>query len=132
MAKPKTLNKAELKRVLNYNDAHERYRERNRAMILLTHLCGMRIGEVVNLKVSDVIDYNNKVTYEDSSITDPKERETHFWQKDHVRLYGLDYPKRLEKAGFKVDVFDPKNALGEIDYEKLRLNSSELIFIARK
>ena len=58
MAKAKTLNKAELKRVLNYNDAHERYSERNRAMILLTHLCGMRIGEVVKLKVSDVIDEN--------------------------------------------------------------------------
>ena len=42
------------------------------------------------------IDYNNKVTYEDSSITDPKEREIHFWQKDHVRLYGLDYPKSLK------------------------------------
>ena len=55
MAKAKTLNKAELKRVLNYNDAHERYSDRNRAMILLTHLCGMRIGEVVNLKVSDVL-----------------------------------------------------------------------------
>ena len=54
MAKAKTLNKAELKRVLNYNDAHERHRERNRAMIQLTHLCGMRIGEVVKLKVSDV------------------------------------------------------------------------------
>ena len=66
------------------------------------------------------IDYNNKVTYEDSSITDPKEREIHFWQKDHVRLYGLDYPKKLEKAGFKVDVFDPKTALGEINYEKYR------------
>jgi predicted SAM-dependent methyltransferase len=78
------------------------------------------------------IDYNNKVTYEDSSINDPKEREIHFWQKDHVRLYGQDYPKRLEKAGFNVDVFDPKTALGEINYEKLRLNSSELIFIARK
>ena len=64
MSKAKTLNKAELKRVLNYNAAHERYRERNRAMILLTHLCGMRIGEVVNLKVSDVIDYNNKVKSE--------------------------------------------------------------------
>ena len=64
MAKAKTLNKAELKRVLNYNAAHERYRERNRAMILLTHLCGLRIGEVVNLKVSDVIDYNNKVKTE--------------------------------------------------------------------
>ena len=49
MSKAKTLNKAELKRVLNYNEAHERYRERNRAMILFTHLCGMRIGEVVKL-----------------------------------------------------------------------------------
>ena len=28
-------------------------------------------------------------------------REIHFWQKDHVRLYGLDYPKRLEKTSFK-------------------------------
>jgi integrase/recombinase XerD len=64
MSKAKTLNKAELKRVLNYNAAHERYRERNRAMILLTHLFGMRIGEVVNLKVSDVIHYNNKVKSE--------------------------------------------------------------------
>ena len=54
MSKAKTLNKAELKRVLNYNDAHELYRERNRAMIQLTHLCGMRIGEIVNLKVYDV------------------------------------------------------------------------------
>jgi len=27
-------------------------------------LCGMRIGEVVNLKVSDVINYNNKVKSE--------------------------------------------------------------------
>ena len=64
MSKAKTLNKAELKRVLNYNAAHERYRERNRAMILLTHLCGMRIGEVVNLRISDVIDYNCKVKSE--------------------------------------------------------------------
>ncbi len=61
MAKAKTLNKAELKRVLNYNDAHERHRERNRAMIQLTHLCGMRIGEIVKLKVSDVIDENDEI-----------------------------------------------------------------------
>ena len=64
MAKAKTLNKAELKRVLNYNDAHERYSDRNRAMILLTHLCGMRIGEVVKLKVSDVIDENDEIKAE--------------------------------------------------------------------
>ena len=76
--------------------------------------------------------FNNKITFEDSKIISPKDREIHFWQKDHVRLYGLDYPNRLEKAGFKIDVFDPKDSLSEIDHEKLRLNSLELIFIASK
>ena len=42
------------------------------------------------------------VTYEDPSIVTPREREKHFKQKDHVRDYGLDYPQRLEKAGFRV------------------------------
>jgi SAM-dependent methyltransferase len=78
------------------------------------------------------IDYNNNQTYEDKSLTSEKDRELHFWQKDHVRLYGLDYPKKLEKAGFKVDIFDPVNKLKEIDYQKLRLNPKELIFIANK
>ena len=78
------------------------------------------------------IDYNNSKTYEDKSITDPKEREIHFWQKDHLRLYGTDYPKRLEEGGFKVEIFDPKESLKTINYEKLKLNPKELIFIARK
>jgi len=46
------------------------------------------------------IDINREVTYEDDSITDSKEREKHFWQHDHVRLYGRDYGARLAKAGF--------------------------------
>ena len=50
MAQAKTLNKQELKRVLDYNDACERHSERNRAMLLFTHLCGMRIGEVAALR----------------------------------------------------------------------------------
>lgn len=28
--------------------------------------------------------------------------EREFWQSDHVRLFGRDYGKRMEKAGFKV------------------------------
>ena len=55
------------------------------------------------------IDYKNKNTYEDSSITEPKDREVHFWQKDHVRLYGLDYPNKLEKVGFNITVLILKN-----------------------
>ena len=47
--------------MLDYNDACERHSERNRAMLLFTHLCGMRIGEVVTLRVNDVIDDNGGV-----------------------------------------------------------------------
>lgn len=43
-------------------------------------------------------------TYEDFSITDPKEREKHFGQNDHVRVYGLDKKDRLESVGFSVTI----------------------------
>ena len=42
------------------------------------------------------------VTREDPSIRGDEEREDAFGQWDHVRLYGLDYPQRLQKAGFAV------------------------------
>jgi len=48
------------------------------------------------------IDNTREETYEDRSITDPKEREKHFWQADHLRLYGKDYGKILTQAGFDV------------------------------
>jgi SAM-dependent methyltransferase len=43
-------------------------------------------------------------TFEDPTVTDPKERERLFGQHDHVRLYGRDYGKRLESAGFDVTI----------------------------
>jgi SAM-dependent methyltransferase len=43
--------------------------------------------------------------YEDYSITDPKEREIHFGQDDHVRFYSVaGLKERLIKSGFDVDV----------------------------
>lgn len=42
------------------------------------------------------------VTKEDPSIKDPWEREKAFGQKDHVRMYGDDYPGRIASAGFVV------------------------------
>lgn len=44
----------------------------------------------------------SKVTFEDPSIVEPKERERLFGHVDHVRVYGEDYYERLQKAGFKV------------------------------
>ena len=63
MKQAKVLDEKELKRVIDYIDATDRHSERNRTMLLLTHYCGMRINEVVNLKVSDVVN-------EDGSIVD--------------------------------------------------------------
>jgi ubiquinone/menaquinone biosynthesis C-methylase UbiE len=77
-------------------------------------------------------DFNLEVTLEDPSITDPKEREKVFWQKDHVRLFGKDYPKWLERAGFNVTVFDPQQHFSVEDIEKYRLMPKELLYIANK
>jgi len=43
-------------------------------------------------------------TYENPDVQSPGERLKHFKQEDHVRLYGLDFAKRLEEAGFEVQV----------------------------
>lgn len=64
MTQAKTLSKAEIRRVLDYNDGCERHSKRNRAMLLLTHLCGMRIGEVASLRVTDVVDSNGEIMAE--------------------------------------------------------------------
>lgn len=48
------------------------------------------------------IDWKREVTYEDYTITDPKERERVFGLSEHVRWYGKDYPSRLESVGFNV------------------------------
>ncbi len=52
------------------------------------------------------LDRSREVTYEDSSIIDPKEREKAFGLKEHVRFYGLDYADKLRTAGFNVNVDD--------------------------
>lgn len=78
------------------------------------------------------IDSNRTETYEDATITSPQDREKHFWQYDHVRLYGTNYPKRLEEAGFEVETIDFKNELSPEEFERYRLQKTELLYIVRK
>ena len=54
MAQAKTLTKEEMTRVLDYINTR-RFSQRNRAMMLLTHLAGLRIGEVACLRWCDVM-----------------------------------------------------------------------------
>lgn len=78
------------------------------------------------------VDYSREETYEDPSITDPKEREKHFWQYDHVRLFGKDYPKKLEAAGFEVESWDYKANIKPEVYERYRLDPVEILYVIRK
>ena len=78
------------------------------------------------------IDTSRTTTYEDWSITTPEEREKHFWQYDHVRLYGLNYPDRLREAGFNVEVVDFSKELPTEVFERYRIPKSELLYIVSK
>ena len=63
MSQAKTLTPTELRRVLDYV-ATRKHAARNRAMLLTTHLAGMRVGEVAALRVNDVLDADGKVRSE--------------------------------------------------------------------
>ena len=63
MAQAKTLTKEEITRVLDYIRTR-RFASRNRAMMLLTHLAGLRIGEVACLRWSDVMNQDGTVKEE--------------------------------------------------------------------
>ncbi len=78
------------------------------------------------------VDYNLDKTFEDDSITSPKDREKYFGQYDHVRQYGKDYPQRLRKAGFEVveDFF--VNSFSEEEQERYRFDKNEIICLCKK
>jgi integrase/recombinase XerD len=54
MAQAKVLSEKELKKVLQYCDQHK-HSTRNKAMLLMTHLAGLRVGECASLRVKDVL-----------------------------------------------------------------------------
>ena len=78
------------------------------------------------------IDYNNAVTIEDRSVTDPRERERLYWQSDHLRLFGRDYGDKLAAAGFRVT---ESNFINEIDpklVERYALDKNEIVYYCQK
>ena len=78
------------------------------------------------------------VTYEDKTIIDPLERETHFGQKDHVREFGLDYASVLKKEGIEIvedrfiETLDRKKVIRYALANPDCLTIENYIFVARK
>jgi SAM-dependent methyltransferase len=77
-------------------------------------------------------DFSREQTYEDATITSPQDREKHFWQKDHVRLFGKDYPEWLKKAGFDVTEFHKESKYDEKLIARYRLQKEEILYIVHK
>jgi SAM-dependent methyltransferase len=76
--------------------------------------------------------YDLETTYEDSSITDPKEREIHFLQDDHLRIYGRDFGLQLEKSGFTVNAVNMIVKLGVNESSRMALPMEEIIYQCKK
>jgi hypothetical protein len=76
--------------------------------------------------------YNIPLTVEDPNVTDPAKRERLFGQRDHVRMYGLDYPDRLRSAGFKVTEDDYINTFTEEQIKWYSLMKGEIIYFCEK
>lgn len=71
-------------------------------------------------------------TIEDTTITDPRERERQFGQADHVRKYGNDYATRIEVAGLKAIEDDYVNTLSDDVRMRFGLVRGEIIYKAEK
>lgn len=71
-------------------------------------------------------------TYEDFTIQDPKERQKHFGQYDHVRWYGMDYFDRLKQAGFQTEVNFYSQKFSEEEIKKFGLNRNEILPVVFK
>ena len=103
----KVLNKAELKKLLNYVKI-SRYAERNRLVVMLSFLAGLRAVEIANLRVCDVIGRNGAV--QDLIVlaenqTKGKDRQTVYVSKKlkaEIKKYLKLQPYLLENPRFRL------------------------------
>ncbi|APG65528.1 SAM-dependent methyltransferase [Tenacibaculum todarodis] len=77
-------------------------------------------------------DINRAETFEDNSITDPKERAKIFGQYDHVRVYGSDYFDKLRSIGFKVDEIDYTKKIAPDLLKRFALMKGEILPVCYK
>jgi SAM-dependent methyltransferase len=82
--------------------------------------------------IQSPLDLSREKTFEDNTITAPAEREKIFGQNDHVRVYGWDYKKRLERGGFEVLEDKYVMELSPQMVSRYALPKEEILYICRK
>ena len=99
MAQAKTLSKAELNHLIDVTNSCSRYPARDTTMLLFTHLCGLRVGEVAALRFDDILDVNGTVRDEmtlDATRTNSKRARKIFLPKQMQRQL-CEYVNSLNK-----------------------------------
>ena len=69
-----------------------------------------------------------ETTYEDTSITNPRDREKAFGQDDHVRMFGKDYAQRIARAGLKPE----ENEFAKTQPDRYGISKNGIIYIGKK
>jgi len=96
----------------------------------------MEIFRVLNISGTAIlqvpINLNKKNTLEDNGITNKQERIEKFGQYDHVRLYGLDYFKKLQNIGFEVDQVKCGSKFNDDEILKYSIVKNEVIPVCKK
>lgn len=100
MKRAKTFTEKELKQVLTYLSLR-RHALRNRAMVLLTHWAGMRVGEVAALLVGDVVNADGSIKSE-IRLT-PEQTKGR-----HARTVFLGQKLRRELVAYVASLKNPK------------------------
>jgi len=77
-------------------------------------------------------DAKREITFEDNTITDQSERTRIFGQYDHLRVYGMDYFKKLSSIGFNINALDYTSGISSDDIERYRLCKGELLPVCKK
>ena len=77
-------------------------------------------------------DLNREITFEDNSIKDPQHRTEIFGQYDHVRVYGMDYFKKLSKVGFDARPVFYANQFSTEDKIRYGIQNDDIIPLAKK
>jgi glycosyltransferase involved in cell wall biosynthesis/CxxC motif-containing protein len=71
-------------------------------------------------------------SYEDETIDNPQSRLEYFGQEDHVRVYGLDFFKRLEMVGFKLSIVESSKLFTLEESNYFGVNHKEDLILVTK
>ena len=74
------------------------------------------------------VDYSRAESFEDPGITSNEDRLRHYGHIDHKRIYGRDYGRRLQLAGFTVTEVDYTKHFSEEEISRFGLHKGEIIY----